>query len=177
MTQTIESPKTLKIGGVFTYEHIRDGKIIDTWEQPNLIVDEGLNYVLNAGLSSGSKVAGMYVGVYANNYTPIAGNVMSTFPTAGVALEVTTEISNATRPTWSAFTGAVTTTKSLTNSAAPAIFTFTASADVNGAFLSSTNTKGGTTGTLVAASKFASTRSMINGDVLSIIYTVNISST
>lgn len=166
----------LKIGGIFTYEHIRDGKVIDTWEEPNLVVDEGLNLILNVMFNSTTKPGQTYVGIYANNYTPIAANVQATFPGAGVAGEITTEISNTVRPNWAGYTAAATTTKSLGNSASPAIFSFTSAASVNGAFLTTNSTKGGTTGNLIAASKFPATRSMLIGDVLSIIYTISIAS-
>lgn len=166
----------LKIGGVFTYEHIRDGKVIDVWEEPNLVVDEGLNHIVNVVFGAVAKLGQSYVGIYANNYTPSAANVAATFPGAGVAGEVTAEISNTTRPAWAGYTAPATTTKSLSNSTAPAIFSFTSGASVNGAFLTSSSTKGGTTGTLFAASKFPATRTMLTGDVLSVIYTISVAS-
>ena len=166
----------LKVGGIFTYEHIRDGKVIDTWSDPNIVVDEGLNYILNLTFNATTKLGQPYVGIYANNYTPVAGNVAATFPGAGVANEVTAEISNTTRPLWSGFSAALTTTKSIGNSGAPAIFSFTAGASVNGAFLASASAKGATTGILYAASKFPTTRTMLSGDVLSVIYTISASS-
>lgn len=166
----------LRIGGIFTYEHIRDGKIIDTWEEPNLVVDEGLNLIINVAFGVVAKPGQTYVGIYANNYTPLAANVMSTFPGVGVAGEVTTEISNTTRPAWAGYSAPATTTKSLSNSASPAIFSFTAGASVNGAFLASNSAKAGTTGVLFAASKFPATRTMLTGDVLSVIYTISVAS-
>ena len=32
----------LIVAGYFNYEHVRDGKVIDSWQEPNLVVDEGL---------------------------------------------------------------------------------------------------------------------------------------
>jgi len=163
----------LKIGGIFTCEHVRDGKVIDTWQEPNLVVDEGLNYALDAAFSGGTPITTWYVGLFKNNYTPIAANVAATFPGAGVANEATTEYSEATRPTW---TEAGVVTKTITNSATPAVFTFASGITIYGAFLVSTSTKGGTTGKLGAASKFASARVMLTADVLNVTYTLTISS-
>ena len=163
-----------KIGGYFTYDHIRDGEIIDSWIEPNIVVDEGLNYTLDAAFSSGSAIATWYVSLFKNNYTPLSTDVAATFPGGGVASEATTEYSEATRPVW---TEAGVVTKSITNTASPAVFTFASNVTIYGAFLVSTSTKGGTTGVLAAASKFASSRAMLTADKLNVTYSLSISST
>ena len=165
--------KTLKIGGVFTYSHIRDGKIIDTWEEPNIVVDEGLNYTLDAAFSAATPITAWYIGIFKNNYTPLASDVALTFPGVGVANEATTEYSEATRPAWAE---AGVAAKVITNTASPAVFTFASGVNIYGAFLASINTKAGTTGKLGAASKFASVRAMIAADILSVTYSLTISS-
>ena len=164
----------LKVAGFFTYEHVRDGEVIDTWQEPNLVVDEGINYALDASFSGGTPITTWYVGVYKNNYTPIAGNVASTFAGAGIANEANAEYDEATRPTW---TEAGVSAKTVTNSASPAVFTFNTTVTIYGAFLISNNTKGGLTGTLAAASKFASSRAMLAADVLNVTYTITGTST
>lgn len=164
----------LKAKGSYIFQHVRDGQVIDEWREDNLVVDEGINHLLDVGLSNGTANPTWYVGLYKNNYTPIAGNVMATFGGAGVANEVTTEYSESTRPTW-VEAGAV--SKSITNTASPAAFTFTpASTSVYGAFLTSVNTKGGTTGVLFSAVKFSAVRTMLATDVLNVVYTVNATS-
>lgn len=163
----------LIVAGYFNYEHVRDGKVIDSWQEPNLVVDEGLNYTLDTAFSGGTASTNWYIGIFKNNYTPLAANVAATFPGVGVANEATTEYSETTRPSW---TEAGVTAKSITNSASPAVFTFVSDVSIYGAFLVSTNTKGGTTGVLAAASKFASVRSMLTTDKLNVTYTLNVSS-
>jgi hypothetical protein len=164
----------LKIGGVFSFEQIRNGEIIDTWEEKNIVVDEGINYVLNTSFFNAAANASWFVGLFKNNYTPVAGNVMSTFTGAGVANEVTTEYSQATRPAW---TLVASTVKSLTNTASPAAFTFTPpTTTVYGAFLSSSSVKGGTSGVLASAIRFAASRTLLTGDILNVTYTLNGSS-
>lgn len=167
--------QNLEIGGIFKFEQIRDGKVIDSWEEHNIVVNESLNYILDVAFSAGSANTAWYVGLFKNNFTPIATSVMSTFPGAGVANESTTDYSETTRPVW---TDAGAASQSITNSASPAAFTFTpASTTIYGAFLSSSSVKGGTTGVLGAASKFASSRTLLASDVLNVTYTLNISST
>ena len=94
---------------------------------------------------------------------------MAGFPTA--AGEVTAEVDEATRQAWSE---AGVASKVLTNTASPAVFTANASIGAYGAFLSSTNTKGSTSGKLIAASKFSSVRNLLNTDTLNVTYTLTI---
>jgi hypothetical protein len=98
---------------------------------------------------------------------------MSTFPSAGVALESTTEYSETTRPAW-VTTGVA--TKTISNTAAPATFTFTSATTIQGAFMSSSSVKGGGTGVLAAASKFTSAKVMAISDSLTVSYTLTIQS-
>jgi hypothetical protein len=162
-----------KIGGVFTYNHIRDGKIIDTWEENNLVVNEGLNYALDSAFSGGAAITAWYIGLFKNNYAPQASDVASTFSGVGVANEATTEYTPGTRPAW---VEAGVTSQVITNSASPAVFTFASDINIYGAFLTSVATKASTSGKLSAASKFTSVRSMLTSDVLNVIYTLTISS-
>ncbi len=141
--------------------------------EPNIVVDEGLNHTLDVTLSAAPQKTVWYVGIYKNNYTPVAGDVASTFAGAGVANEVTatTDVDETVRETW---TEAGPSAKSITNSALPASYTAAGALAINGAFLISDNTIGGTTGVLYAASKFAATRNLIATDVLNITYTLTI---
>ena len=160
--------------GVYTFKHIRDGQVI--WEETkeNLIVDQGINYIMDAALANGSALTSFFIGLYKNNYTPIAGDVMATFPGGGVANESTTDYSEATRPAW---TEAGVTAKVITNTASPATFTFTGvSTVIWGAFLSSSSVKGGTSGTLISATKFSASRTLLASDQFQVVYTITGSS-
>jgi hypothetical protein len=165
--------KLIKIGGVFTYTQIRDGEVVDTWQEQNLVVNEGLNYTLDAAFSGGTPVTAWYIGLFKNNYAPQAADTMSTFPGVGVANEATSEYSESTRPAW---TEAGVTSMVITNTASPAVFTFASPIAIYGAFLTSLNTKATTSGKLGAASKFGSVRNMLAADVLHVTYTLTISS-
>jgi hypothetical protein len=73
--------------------------------------------------------------------------------------------SNANRPT---FTPGTVAAGSVDNSAAKAAFTINATAVIKGGFLTTNNTKGGTTGTLYGVASFAATRAVENGDTLNV---------
>jgi len=165
--------QSLKIGGIFNYEHIRNGEVIDNWSEPNIVVDEGLNYILGAGMAGSSALTNWYVGIFKNNYNPVSADVIATFPGSGVAGECTTEYNESNRPAW---TTAGVSSKTITNTASPAVFTFNTPVLIYGGFLTSSNIKAGLTGKLAAASKFSSVRSMIVSDVLNVTYTLSIAS-
>lgn len=161
----------LRVGGVFAIEHYRDGKLLSSEVIPNIVTDEGLNYILETSMSGASQNLTHYVGIYSNNYTPQSTDVMSTFAGAGVANEITTEVDETTRQTW---VEPGIGSKTITNSASPAVFTANTTVSAYGAFLSSDNVMDGTTGVLVAASLFAAVRSLLNTDTLNVTYTLNI---
>jgi hypothetical protein len=163
-----------QVGGYFKFEHIRDGEVIDSWDSSNIVVNQGLNYILDAALSNGTIIPTWYIGLFKNNYTPVAADVKSTFTGAGVANEASSEYSETVRPTW---VDAGPVTQSISNSASPAVFTFTAAVTIFGAFMTSTSTKGDTAGTLLAASKFTTSKVMAIADQLNISYIISATST
>lgn len=159
----------LRAGGVFSYELVRDGKIIDSGVSPNIVVDEGLEYILDVALSGGAQIPAFYIGIFSNNYTPIAGDTAATFVAS--AGEVDTQINEVARQVW---TEAGVSGKTITNTASIASFTANTTVNVFGAFLHSDSAKLAVTGTLIAASRFAAVRNMLNTDVLNVTYTLTI---
>ena len=146
------------------------------WEAaaPNLVVNEGLQD-MNAKYFTGSAyTAAWYLGLYgagASN-TPAAGDTMSSH--AGWT-EVT-DYSQATRPACTFGTPTTANPSVATNSASPATFSINATTVVGGAFLTSNNTKGGSTGVLYSAADFSAPgdRSVVSGDTLSVTYTLSL---
>jgi hypothetical protein len=65
----------------------------------------------------------------------------------------------------------------VTNTASKAVFSINATTTVGGAFLTSNDTKGGSTGTLFSAADFQAPgdRSVVNGDTLNVTYTFSLS--
>lgn len=156
----------LILGGVFTGQIVRDGKIIDEFETPNLVVDQGLNHVLDAVFHGVTQVHPWYLGLFSGNYTPVATVTAATI--AGAATETAATYNEATRQ---AYTEAAAAAKVTTNTANKATFTFNTTDTLYGAFLISDSTKSGTTGTLMAAAKFAAPKGVVNTDQLLLTYT------
>ena len=161
--------------GVYKIQcHDAQGNLKWEDEAPNLVVNVGLQD-MNAKYFTGSAyTAAWYIGLYgagASN-TPAAGDTMSSH--AGWT-EVTA-YSQSTRPACTFGTPSTANPSVATNSASPASFSINATTTVGGAFLTSNNTKGGSTGTLYSAADFSSPgdRSVVSGDTLSVSYTLSL---
>ena len=165
----------LKGGGIFTVR-CRDKEGNLKWEQKshNLVVNVGLADMNTKYFKGSGYTAAWYLGIYG----PAASNNPSSTDTMASHAGWTevTAYSNATRP--AATFGAATTADPsvIANSASPAQFLVNASANVGGAFLTTGDGKGGSSGTLFSASDFAAPgdRTVQNGDVLSVTYTFSL---
>jgi hypothetical protein len=162
-------------GGVFTVQCFgADGQL--KWESSkhNLVVNVGLKDMNDKYFTGSGYTAAWYLGVYGAAATndPAAGDTMASH--AGW-VEVTA-YSQATRPQ-AVFAAASTADPSvITTSASPAVFTINGTTTIGGAFLTSSNTKGGTTGVLFSAADFDAPgdRNVVSGDTLNITYTFSL---
>jgi hypothetical protein len=171
-----QSGESAKATGKYTVECFdKDGNLKWKAETPNLVVNVGLQYMAGAALTSTTQITTWYLGLYgagASN-TPAATDTMSSH----IGWTENTTYSNANRPT-ATFVAATNANPSVvTNSASPATFNINGTATIGGAFLTSSNTKGGTTGTLFSAADFQSPgdRSVVNGDTLNVSYSFSLS--
>lgn len=155
----------ITMGGRFTGQIIRKGEVIDEFEDHNLVVNEGLNHILNTQFNGGTQVTTWYLGIFEGNYTPVATVTAATIASASTE---TTAYVSATRPE---YVEASASSQSITNSANRASFVFNASKTIYGAFLVSTNTKSGTTGTLFSAARFSTSKAVATDDELLLTYT------
>lgn len=140
----------------------RDGNI--RWEEDwrNIVVNAGLDYLLDAGLSGGTPVTSWYLGLISGSEPTIAaGNTMASH--AGW-----TEFEDYEEATRVAWTDGGVSGQAVNNSGSPAVFTIDDAGTVGGAFLTSGSAKGGTTGTLYAAGAFGTARAVIAGDTLTV---------
>jgi hypothetical protein len=158
----------IKVGGVFSFEHMRNGKLIDKWEEKNIVVNEGLNYLLGSALSADTPSTSWFIGLFEGNYTPGANDTLATFPAAATECTAYTEVNRV------AWVDAGAASQAITNSASKANFTMNATKNVYGAFICNANT--GATGKLFAASKFAAMRPVISGDIILVTYTIQAAS-
>lgn len=171
-TQTGE--QMLALGRFIVECYDKDGKLKWTAENHNLVVNGGLQYMAGSALTSTTQITLWYLGLYgaAATNNPAATDTMASH--AGWTEVV--PYSNATRPACT-FAAATNANPSVaTNSASPASFTINATSTVGGAFLTSSNTKSGTTGTLFSAADFSAPgdRSVVSGDTLNVTYTLSL---
>lgn len=157
--------------------HDKDGNLKWAARSENLVVNVGLQDMNAKYFTGSSYTAAFYLGLYgaAASNSPAAGDTMSSH--AGWT-EVTA-YSQSTRPACSFGTPTTANPSVATNSGSPATFSINGTTTVGGAFLTTNNTKGGTTGTLFSAANFQSPgdRSVVNGDTLTVTYTFSLTAT
>lgn len=159
----------VKAKGKFVVEHIRGGRVIGVYDVANLVVDEGLNKMLDVMFHGTTQITTWYLGIISSSgYSAIAaGNTMSSHS----GWTEFTAYDESVRQTWAE--GAA-SGKAITSSSV-AEFTVNSSGTVKGLFLTSDSTKTGTTGTLWCATLFASDVAVISSDVLRVTYTTSLS--
>lgn len=140
-----------------------EGEVKWETEWDNLVVNEGLDYLLDVGLSGGTQTSTWYVGLIdGSSPTIAAGDTLGSH----AGWTENTNYSEAARQTW---TDGGVSSQSVDNSGSTADFSIdTNGQTIGGAFLASDNTKGGTTGTLYAAGTFSTAKSADNGDTLQV---------
>lgn len=160
----------LEVGGKFIVEHRRQGELLSIEETPNIVVNEGLNSILDIMFHGATQITTWYIGIFEGNYNPVATVTAATIASASTESTAYDESSRVE------YNEAAATGQSITNAANKATFSMNASKTIYGAFLVSASAKSATTGTLFAASKFASSKAVSNGDELLVTYQLNASS-
>lgn len=163
-------PAGLLLGGVFSGVVRRADGTEEPFEDRNLVVNEGLNRLLNATFNGASLPTTWYLGLFAGNYTPSA--TVTAANIASTATEATEYVQNS-RPE---FITETTSSREVTNSAERAEFTFEAVKTIYGAFLVSDPSKGGTSGVLMAVTRFSSSKSVGIDDEILLTYTLSAAS-
>lgn len=157
------------LGGVFSHKVMRDGVMTEVQHDHNLVVNQGLNHILDVVGHGATQVTTWYIGLFKGNYTPLATDTAANITANSTEA---TEYDEATRVEW---VEAAAASQSITNSASEATFNINATVTIYGAFMVSASTKSGTTGTLLAASRFTTARALQNLDDFLVTYTLNAS--
>lgn len=153
------------------FDRINGGEWVRT---PNLLPTEGLAHLLNVALGSTAKPAGYFLALFSGAASPAANWTAASFAAAASEIVSLTEgYTSATRPAW---TPANTATGTIDNLGAVASVTIATASQLNvtGAAMLTTNSRGGTTGALVSATKYAAARVFQNGDTYDIGYRVSL---
>jgi hypothetical protein len=147
------------------------------WEEgfDNLVVNGGLQAMNTDFFAGSSYSATWYLGLITG---PGASNTYAATDTMAShsGWSENTSYSQANRVTCSFGTATTANPSVMSNSGSPAVFSMNGSATIAGAFLTSNNTKSGTTGTLFSAANFSSPgdRVVVSGDTLTVTYTFSL---
>jgi hypothetical protein len=166
----------LPVGGQFIVEcYGPDGNL--KWEDTaeNGVTDAGIASLLNIYFRNQTQIASWYIGLVDNSGFVSFASADTMSSHAGWSEVSTGSYSNANRLQWSA--GAPSGGAIVNASTADHNMTPVSALTVKGLFLTSDNTKGGTTGTLFSTAAFTGgTQTVNNGDTLKVTYTVSASS-
>jgi hypothetical protein len=152
-----------KIDGWFEYWlHDENGVLVAHGREHNIMPNVGLQYLMDSGINGT-----LYNGLLASSPTVNSSSTMGTISQAEG------NYSEATRPTWTK----VRASQTMSNSASKSRFTFTGADTIGGGFVTTSSTKAGTAGTLVAGKAFSGGNlAVANGYTLDIQYDITTSS-
>lgn len=149
----------------------RYGRIKWTEEADNLVVTQGKNYLLDAGLAAGTAITAWYLALIADTPTIDAGDTYASH--SGWTEDANYDEAN--RVTWTP--GSV-ASASVDNSASAAVFTMSDTTTIAGAALVSNNTKSDTAAAgakLYSAVAFTGgDRAVVDGDTLTVTATYSL---
>lgn len=150
-------------------EHWRDGKLLNTYSFPNAITNVGKDYLFNAGFNSGTVVSqsAWCIGLV-DNTSFSSFSTGDTMASHGTWIEFT-GYSQSTRVAW----GQTTSTSQTVTNGTPATFDITATGNLQGIFVTSVSTKGGTTGILWTEGSFPSVVPVVSGDQIKVTYALS----
>jgi hypothetical protein len=159
-------------GGVFHFKcYDKDGNL--KWEDSvhNLVVNVGLKDMNDKYFSGSAYTAAWYLGLVTG---PGAGNTYAAADTMASHAGWTEDEDYSELVRQTATFGAATTADPsvIDNSGSVAVFSMNATTTIAGAFLTTDDTKGGTSGTLFSVSNFTSPgdRAVVSGDTLNVTY-------
>ena len=161
---------SMPVMGVFELEHRRNGKLIGRDIASNIVTTEGLNHILSTVVAGGSAVSPWYIALFEGNYTPVAGLTAATFTASATECTAYDEAARV------AYVEGTPSGGVIDNSASRAVFTMNATKTIYGGALLSVSTKSSTSGTLLAAGRFSSSRAVVDVDELSLWYSLTLTS-
>jgi len=163
-------------GDVWT-EHRRNGHIIESaYEGHNTFTTEGMASILDTYFYGTTQPTAVYCGIFKGNVTPALTDTAAAGLGSGgrltECLDADYDDPATNRP---AYTVATTSTATVTNSASKAEFTIAATITVYGAFLATSQAKTATTGKLICAKRFTTSKACEDDDELAVTYAITMS--
>ena len=159
----------IRLGGMFTVELKRDGKVIHSEKFHNVITTEGRDNILDVMFDAATQVTSWFVGLIDNaGYTGVSA---ADTHDSHTGWDENTDFDESTRPEWAPDAAS---SQSISNSLT-VDFSINGTVTIKGIFVSGLNTKGSTSSAplLWSAGAFATNVTAVNGDTLSVTYTVS----
>lgn len=168
---SVERPRSLSTllepKGKFGLLHIRKGEVIAEMEFPNGITDVGKLYMLDATFNGVTQSTGWYLGLISGATTPTLSNSDTAASHTGWAEFLS--YTEAVRQTWSKGSAS----GNVVTGSGPSVFTIgtvAVNTYVNGGFVITNSTKGGTSGTLWSTGLFTNPVPVQTSDVFKLGY-------
>lgn len=145
------------------YEVYHNGELVEI--TPNLVPKAARSYWLRAGIDGGAQISAWYGAPFSGAVSPNADTTAANFNST---LTEFTNYTETTRPEWVRNDEA---NQAIENTASLMTITIgVGGGTINGIALMSVATKGNAGGTLLAATRFAAARTVLEGDVLQFRY-------
>jgi len=150
-----------------------DGSLKWVEKRCNLVTEEGLDDALNQYLKGSGYTAAFYVGLIDNSiFSAIGATNVASDISVTVATNGWIEFDDYSEAVRQVLTLGTVASQEVDNSASKASFNIDATGSLNGVFLATTNTIGGTAGVLYGLVSFPSVRPVGNGDVVNVAVTL-----
>jgi hypothetical protein len=152
-----------KTGFIYLPTHLdRNGRALSVEEAPNIVPTVGLDYLVNAALFGDAQFTTWYLGLFNNNWSPVAGDTMTTLIASAGENQAYTGTARQAIPFPAVAAGETNTIDT------PNIFEFATAQTIRGGFITTSPTWGGTTGLLISAVLFPSPKVMLAGESLKV---------
>ena len=161
----------MKFKNIFKCEVIRNGEVVHSSEDHNLITTAGANLMLDIMFDGATQVpsSGWFVGLISGNSPAV--NVANTMLTASRSWSEFTDYSEATRES---YTTDDPSSGAISNGTTLAEFTIDTAGTIGGGFLCTDSAKAGTGGVMFSASSYASSYAVAIGDIYRVAYTIQL---
>ena len=163
------------IFSIWEVEHWRGEELLSVETIRNIVVNEGLDDILDTYFKSGTQITIWYVAIFENDYTVLPAN---TYASKGFTESVA--YTEANRPTW---TGGSVSGQSVDNSASKATFTMNGTKTIWGAALvggtnaaTKNDSTAGVANVMYCSAQFSAEKSVVADDVLKVTVTLTSSS-
>lgn len=172
----VETPEGVLIHGCIIgrglYHHTVNGE--DLRVDPNLLVTEGINYILDAAFGNGTQEPTWYLAPFSGVTPPAPTWTGANFDSNASEITSASEgYSQASRPEWVEDTPAAGVIDNLSSRAVFTIVT-ASTLDINGAGLLSASGKANGVDILASATAFGSTRTLNDADTFELGYSVTL---